>query len=559
MEHAHPEKALVWADVTEFTLAMESNESDMARRTMAWVDRCVQGWLLSLDGQLLNQAGDALVLSFAQADQALRAARLLQSDWAELAPPRAGHGQELRTALHWGRVIQGPQGYLAHSLNQLARLAQQVPAGQLWSSESFWRKLSVTRQRAAQDLGWMHFKHLRNPIRVFAMGSELSHPVRQMGPEAPPYPRLLIQGGSDDRRGDWAQAWVALLCNSPGLQVAQLAHTRTRQGAAALLHANGADFMLQQRPSERGQVCVEVLAAPHGLPIASWDGTAFDPQGPEVPMRVSELTHALRTHVMALARSQPDGALSPGLLRTGALGLMHAGHLADFERSKGWLQAWQHRYARSPKPHVWQVLWHVMRHTRGLGRPDPKSAMAHAHEALRLNPEFAHAWAARGFARAHLLGELQEGLRDLEQAQALACDLPWVGLYRSALWSMMDEPKKALADARLALEQTTRDDLRGYALGLAGQGALFGGQPGVAGLWLEESWREHRFHSPTLRMLVAAHQMMGQNKVASLFMRELMLLEPRLTARAYLGRARAGHARRAEMAHWLIQAGLPLK
>ena len=60
-------------------------------------------------------------------------------------------------------------------------------------------------------------------------------------------------------------------------------------------------------------------------------------------------------------------------------------------------------------------------------------------------------------------------------------------------------------------------------------------------------------------MLVVVHQMMGHDDLARLFLRELMMLEPHLTARAYLGRTRVGHARRAEMAHWLIQAGLPLK
>ena len=43
MGKAQPEKALVWADVTEFTLAMEANETVMASRTMARVDRCAQG------------------------------------------------------------------------------------------------------------------------------------------------------------------------------------------------------------------------------------------------------------------------------------------------------------------------------------------------------------------------------------------------------------------------------------------------------------------------------------------------------------------------------------
>jgi adenylate cyclase len=559
MGQAQPEAALVWADVTEFTLAMESSESAMASRTMAWVARCVQGWLPSLGGQLLNQVGDAVVLSLPQAEHALQAARLLQNDWADLAPPNTGHAHELRTALHWGAVIRGPQGYVAHSLNQLARMAQQAPAGQIWGSEAFWRHLPASHRHNALELGWMHFKHLTRPIRVYAMSNTRQVPAKRLTLEAPLHPRLLVHGGPDDRAGDWAAAWVAHLSASIGLQVACLAQMHASVDGAALLHATGADYVLVQRRRVRERAGVELLATPHGLPIESWDGEAFDPQGPEVPTRITELAHAFREHGLALARSQPVSAMSPGLLRSTALGLMHVGHLGDFERADRWLQAWQSRYARSPEPHVWRVLWQVMRHTRGLGRSDAHAAMSHVQEALRVNPEHAHAWAARGFARAHLLGELQEGLRDLDRAQAHDPTLPWVGLYRSAVWSMIDEPQKALSDASAALGQTASDDLQGYALGLTGQAALFAGQPAKASQWLEQSWRQHRFHSPTLRMLVVAHQMMGHDSVARLFLRELMLLEPHLTARAYMGRVRAGHARRAEMAHWLIQAGLPLK
>lgn len=558
MGKAQPEKALVWADVTEFTLAMEANETVMASRTMAWVDRCAQGWLSALGGHWLNQAGDAVVLAFDRAEQALQAARLLQSDWDELAPTVTGHAHELRTALHWGSLLQGPQGYLAHSLNQLARMAQQVPAGQVWASEAFWRRLPHARGLNAREVGWMHFKHLKHPIRIYAIGKARPAPGRRRALEAPLYPRLLVDGGPEDRNGDWSAAWVSHLGTCPGVQVAQMA-PQACQAGWDLLHASGADHVLVRRVDGRGRARVELLSTPHGLPTATWDGLAFDPQSPEPQARIAEVANAVREHGLALARSQPDSAMSPGLLRSASLGLMHGGTLSDFERAGAWLQAWQNRYARSAEPHVWQVLWQVMRHTRGVGRADARLAMAHARHALRLNPEHAHAWAARGFARAHLLGELQEGLRDLERAQALAPDLSWIGLYRSALWCMMDEPRQALLDAQVALRQTRPDDLHGYALGLAGHAALFAGQAAQAGHWLEESWRRHRFHSPTLRMLVVAHQMMGHASVARLFLRELLPLEPRLTARTYMGRARAGHGRRAEMAHWLVQAGLPLK
>jgi class 3 adenylate cyclase len=98
MGKSSPEQALVWADVTEFTQAMEASESSMALSTLAWVDRCVQGWLSELQGRFLQQAGDAVLLAFDDAHLALQAAHRLRRDWQSLGSQRSGE---------WGRLALG--------------------------------------------------------------------------------------------------------------------------------------------------------------------------------------------------------------------------------------------------------------------------------------------------------------------------------------------------------------------------------------------------------------------------------------------------------------------
>jgi tetratricopeptide (TPR) repeat protein len=200
-----------------------------------------------------------------------------------------------------------------------------------------------------------------------------------------------------------------------------------------------------------------------------------------------------------------------------------------------------------------------MRHTRGLGRVDADLALDHTRKALELEPEHAHAHAALGFALGHLKGDIEGAMRCLEKAQTMDPEMHWVGLYRSVFWCLLDEPDRATNEAELALSLAPQDALHPYALGLAGHAALYNRQLEPAIDRLEASWRHHRHHSPTLRALVIAHQMQGHHPLARFFLRELLSLEPRLTARNYLGRNRAGHARRAEMAHWLMEAGLPMK
>jgi tetratricopeptide (TPR) repeat protein len=267
----------------------------------------------------------------------------------------------------------------------------------------------------------------------------------------------------------------------------------------------------------------------------------------------------MHEHMASKARSQPDSVLSHGQLRGAALHMMHAGDLPDFHRSGDLLTAWSQRFNRHAQPHVWHALWHVLRHTRGLGFDDVDAAIHHSKQAMALEPEHAHGHAVHGFVLAHLKGDIEAGMRHLEHAQSLDPRLHWVKLYRSVLWCLLDEPQRAMQEIALALPQTPQDAMHGFALGLAGHAAVFDQQPALAIPWLETAWEQHRHHSPILRMLVVAHQMQGQHDMAKFFLRQLLLLEPQLTGRSYLGRARAGHARRVELAHWLMKAGLPMK
>jgi adenylate cyclase len=564
MDTPSSERALLLADVTEFTQAMEATEEAMTRLTLSWVERCVDGWLAELDGVLLHQAGDALWLSFESAATALQAAWRLQADWADLEPRIGVHGpHELRIGLHWGRLAQGPHGYLAHSLNQLARMAQQAPAGQIWASAAFWGRLPPERQAQAQDLGWLHFKHLQNPLHVYGLGKPRRVWVRPNPALTEAKPRLLVASSSGADDAAWVDAQVVQLARN-GRWVVAAWSMRGRQASdlAQAMRDTHADYLLVRRVQQAIGPTVDLLAAPSALLLRRWAGPSHvdEPNDPTQPSPlVAEVDTAIGTHAMAMGQSQPASALSPGLLSVAALGLMHQGTLADFDRARVLLDEWAQRLGRQAQPHVWQVLWQIMRHTRGLGLPDASTALAHVEQALHLQPDHAHAWAARGFALAHLCGDLEGGMRALEQAQALDPELHWAGLYRTTLWCQSGHARRALAEAEQALSRAPNGPLYGYALGLAGHAAIFAGQISRGIERLQASWRRHPHHSPTLRMLVAAHQMQGQTQMAKLFLRELLTLEPRLNARSYLGRNRAGHAHRAEIAHWLIEAGLPVR
>jgi class 3 adenylate cyclase/tetratricopeptide (TPR) repeat protein len=556
------EYALLCADVAEFTQAMEVREHDMGVRTMRWVEHCVGGWLRELGGRLLQQAGDAIFLAFHEADRAAMAAHRLKQDWSASAAwsNHAADGHELRIALHWGRLMRGRHGYVAHSLNVVSRLCAQVLPGQTWCSVEFWLRLPPPHRPAYEDLGTMHFKHIQQGMRVLRHKEKVDiHPSARRLNELP-LPRLLVHSEADAWAESWMDRWVEALHLNRGLEVAEWAGQLQPGGTpAAMPMRNGrADFMLLRRAQPKHHV-VELWAEPLPLKIRTWTLPLEAPDDSPSHDLSAELQACMNEHMASKARSQPESALSHGQLRGAALHMMHAGALPDFQRAAELLSAWSRRFNRHAQPHVWHALWHVLRHTRGLGLGDADAALWHSKQALALEPEHAHAHAVHGFAMAHLQGDIEGGMRQLEQAQTLAPDLHWTPLYRSVLWCLLDEPQRAMQEIDGAWREAPQDGTQGFALGLAGHAAVFAQQPALAIQWLEEAWGQHRHHSPVLRMLVVAHQMLGHSEMARFFLRQLLVLEPHLTARSYLARTRAGHARRVELAHWLMEAGLPMK
>jgi adenylate cyclase len=558
MSEPLPERALLWADVSEFTRAMEASEPQMAQSTHLWVDRCVRGWLPELRGEFLQQAGDAILLAFQHPEQALRAGHRLQQDWHALAPRiDTGTALPLRIALHWGNVWPGPQGYVAHSLNQLARLAQQVTPGDIWASDQVWQRLPDPSRRDSQDLGWMHFKHLAQPLRVFRLNGPPSPPLDWTEPTRIELPRLLVCARLPHGTLAWAQQWVNAMHTQGFCLASAVAWAGGPENVAHLMHHTRADFLLRRSTHGRQSV-VELLAAPRALVLQRWLTDADDTQA-HTDRHGPALLKAMQAHSTALALSMGPQALSTGLLRMATLHLMHSGSPQQAQPTTDFLQAWAQREPKRAEPWVYRAQWEVMRHTRGPEHGDAELALHHADQALRLETDSAQAWAVRGFARTHLQGDPERGLRDLEQAAERPRAQPWTGLYRSVALSLLGQAPAAHAQATQAMLQPPVGSPRAYAWGLVGHATLLNQQIAVSLRWLLASWRAQRHHAPTLRMLVVAHQMLDQTDMAAFFLRELMALDPGFTARNYLGRTRAGHGLRAELAHWLMRAGLPMK
>lgn len=552
------ERTLLWADVSEFTRAMEASEPLMADRTSAWVERCTHGWLPGLGGEFLSQAGDALILAFESPELALKAAHRLQEDWHSLAP-RLAHDEPmpLRIALHWGSVRRGGLSYVANSLNQLARLAQQVTAGEIWVSADVMQRWTSPERPPAQDLGWMYFKHLTQPLRVFRLPPTAQGSSTVTAPAPGDLPRVLVVAGPGTDAMLQTQHWVGQLLIHGGLEVTGVPWPGFEVNPIDLLQKARADFLLRRQ--RMGDPTVwELRAAPQAIVLLRWPET-IGPVSSNPELTAQTLFEAMQVHSASMALSQPDRALSHGLLRMSTLQLMHNSPPQHPERVTGLLQAWADRQPRLAEPHIWRAQWEVLRHTRGHAGVNTELAVHHANQALRLAPEDGQAWASRGFVLAHLCGDLDRGLRDLEEAVHRPQAEPWASLYRSVLWSMLRQTETAQHWAQQAMLRPPAGALRPHAWGLVGHATLIHGQAAASLRWLEASWRAQRQHSPTLRMLVVAHQMLGQASTAAFFLRELLTLEPNLTARSYLGRTRAGHGLRVELAHWLMAAGLPMK
>lgn len=191
MQHDRRLVAIFAADVAGFARSVGSNETETLHTLRSHLE-IVNRLIVGRGGRVANTAGDSVLAEFPSAVHALQCAVEVQREIAEandaLAPDRR---LELRIGLHVGDVVVSEGDLLGDSVNIAARLEGFARPGGVCVSSAVYEHVRRLLPYQFSDLGSQTFKNIDEPVRAFALTSDL--PPRSIEPgEAEPHAPLPL-------------------------------------------------------------------------------------------------------------------------------------------------------------------------------------------------------------------------------------------------------------------------------------------------------------------------------------------------------------------------------
>jgi adenylate cyclase len=179
------EATIVFIDVESFTKLTETEGDQAAIDVMTRVDALVRPLGLEHDGKVVKHLGDALMLAFRQADDAVSFARSLHEAAAGDASMPG-----LRVGMHCGPAIYRGGDYLGATVNLASRVTATATAGQTVMTEAVAEKLRDGG--AVEPVGVRMLRGAEQPVQLYrlAQREERRDPACGRTVQAPPAARL---------------------------------------------------------------------------------------------------------------------------------------------------------------------------------------------------------------------------------------------------------------------------------------------------------------------------------------------------------------------------------
>jgi adenylate cyclase len=218
---------------------------------------------------------------------------------------------------------------------------------------------------------------------------------------------------------------------------------------------------------------------------------------------------------------------------------MHRLSPEDFLQARTAFQTAIARDPVSPHPHAWLAKWHVMRVANGATEDavkDSAEATASAERALACDADDALALSVDALVAAWSRHDLDAAEQRLAQALAANPNEPLAWLWTGITHAWRGRGAEAVQCTDRALSLSPLDPMMYYFNSLASTANLIGERYERAIELADQSLRENRLHTPTLRTLAVAQVLSGRVDEARATVRLVRELEPALTVAAFRAR-----------------------
>ena len=538
-------RVIVFADLVESVRLMQDHEADAIDRWRRFAARVREQLLPAQGGRLVRTAGDGLLIEFERTPAAVTAAFALHACLDEF---NAGCDDDaamlLRIGIHEAEVVFDAHEVYGAGVNLAARLASLArPGGTVVSAEARGDLVDALHAEV-EDLGLRYVKHLKEPVRAFAVTPALpaggvvrrvtqpplpSRDDLRPGVAVVPFSAMPADTVHDALGHAMADDIIAALSRHPGLRVLSRATTGALRDTALdapqlqqMRRLLDASFLLTGRyyvMGSRVRLSVELCDLPGGE--VQWSGTAmaevdalFAGQDDLVPHIVTNVSQRVLAHELSRVRSLPMATLASYTLFLGATGLMNSLVLADFMRAREVLDHLVDRHPRQAAPYAMLARWHVFKAVQGWTediRTEGLAAGDLARRAIDIDPRQAVALSALALACMNFDRDIDAA----RQNNLLAIDAdplePHAWAQMSAVHSYSGERAEARSAAERAMAISPLDPNRYLFESYAALAALADERHAEAVGHAQASVRHHALHAPSHRLLIGALWLDGRH------------------------------------------------
>jgi adenylate cyclase len=544
--------AIVFADVANFSRHLSQHELETLRRWKAIRLEILEPYAMQHRGRVVEMAGDALLLEFPSAVNALRWAIDVQRAVVARCDVSDPPALSLRIGINVEDVIVDGGVLQGDGVNIAARIHQAAEPGQIVVTSTVREYVNTRLAVTFHDLGTPRLKNIARQVHVFAVEwvetgarDAADQPYLQWStrPTLAVLPFRNIGEREDDSyfgEGITEDIITGLSRSRSFYVIARTSTLRYRDRSKDLRQIAGEldvryilDGSVRRRESVL-RINSELIDVTTNRPIWArrFEGAndnVFEFQDRIVAEIVGSLEPRVHAVEAARVRGRPTESLDAYDCVLKALSQLYLFTDASYRETEVLLQraiALDPAYAQAHAYFAWRLNFWV-----GEGRSldpgaDKERAISASQRAVELDAEDAFALTVAGHILSFFGQRPHEGLELLENALQLNENSAFAWALSALTLSYQARPDEALERLRNAARLSPFDPLNFYFWIVAGIAEFVAGRYGEAIAWLRKSHRANPRFIACLRMLAASLALSGDEASARSLAHELLAIEP---------------------------------
>lgn len=577
---------IMFADVVESVRLIEQDESANVSFIRAMLRDLSTQVVPKHAGKVLERRGDGLLVAFSDArSAALCALAIHEHSLAKNQSRIQRDFASLRIGIHSAEVLADESAIYGKGINVAARIGSLAGPGETVVSADVRDCLVAGVDVDVTDIGECFLKHVEGSIHAFRIGSvgaaresmgTLAKVVEEELPRVAvlPFRRATASPTSAAASDLICESLVHALASSERCRVTSWLSSRVAEHSAVDARSVGvklcAQWLVTGSLYEQGD---HIVIASELINVASEEvestirvsGLASDLLEAESEI-VGELAHHVVQRVLESEAKRISKHALPTLqshsILTGAIGLMHRSRRESFTKSREALEFLLERHPRMHAVRPWLAQWFVLRNTRGFSHDpddDAKRAIEQTRRAIDALPSDALSLAMQGFVTFHIVKDLSEADRLIDESLAASPNNVFANIFASATKAALGDYETGWEYANRALQSSPFDPLRNYLRSIAASSAILAKRYETCFELSSKSVQENASHPAAWRTLAMSAALTGRLEQARTASRRLLQLVPNLTVEQYRRLSHLPSEQLEILAEALTEAGIPIR